>query len=179
MSTNHTTNYNLCQWEASDQVNRTDFNEDNQKTEAGLNSLSTQITTLSNQLKSLETSLTASIASANSYIKSVESASYSESNLPMIFGTYTGTGSSSATINIGFKPSAVFVVMGGGSFHYGSYQTAGMATSVQDAYGLTTSGGSTNCIMLTSTGFTVYHYENIHKPNLNYSACFYSYIAFR
>ena len=29
MSTNHTTNYDLCQWEATDQVLRTDFNQDN------------------------------------------------------------------------------------------------------------------------------------------------------
>ena len=36
MSTNHTTNYNLCQWEATDQVLRTDFNEDNAKIDAAL-----------------------------------------------------------------------------------------------------------------------------------------------
>ena len=38
MSTNHTANYDLCQWEATDQVLRTDFNEDNAKIEAALNS---------------------------------------------------------------------------------------------------------------------------------------------
>jgi len=36
MSTNHTTNYNLCQWEAEDQVKRTDFNTDNAKLDAAL-----------------------------------------------------------------------------------------------------------------------------------------------
>ena len=36
MSTNHTPNYNLCQWEATDQVLREDFNEDNRKIEAAL-----------------------------------------------------------------------------------------------------------------------------------------------
>ena len=36
MSTNHTTNYNLCQWLATDQVKRTDFNEDNAKIVARL-----------------------------------------------------------------------------------------------------------------------------------------------
>ena len=40
MSTNHTTNYNLCQWEATDQVLRTDFNEDNAKIDAALGELS-------------------------------------------------------------------------------------------------------------------------------------------
>ena len=36
MSNNHTTNYNLNQWEATDKVLRTDFNEDNAKIDAAL-----------------------------------------------------------------------------------------------------------------------------------------------
>ena len=36
MSTNHTTNYNLNQWEATDKVLRTDFNEDNAKIDGAL-----------------------------------------------------------------------------------------------------------------------------------------------
>ena len=36
MATNHTTNYQLNQWEATDQVRRTDFNEDNAKIDAAL-----------------------------------------------------------------------------------------------------------------------------------------------
>ena len=36
MATNHTTNYQLNQWEATDQVLRTDFNEDNAKIDAAL-----------------------------------------------------------------------------------------------------------------------------------------------
>ena len=36
MSTNHTTNYNLNQWEATDKVLRTEFNEDNAKIDAAL-----------------------------------------------------------------------------------------------------------------------------------------------
>jgi len=36
MSTNHTENYSLCQWEAEDQVLRTDFNADNAKIDAEL-----------------------------------------------------------------------------------------------------------------------------------------------
>ena len=38
MSTNHTTNYDLNQWEAADKVLRTEFNEDNAKIDAALNS---------------------------------------------------------------------------------------------------------------------------------------------
>ena len=36
MSTNHTPNFNLCQWEADDKVLRADFNADNQKIDAAL-----------------------------------------------------------------------------------------------------------------------------------------------
>lgn len=42
MSTNHTANYDLCQWEATDQVLHTDFNEDNAKIEAALAQLETE-----------------------------------------------------------------------------------------------------------------------------------------
>ena len=38
MSTNHTTNYNLNQWAATDKVLRTEFNEDNEKIDAALKS---------------------------------------------------------------------------------------------------------------------------------------------
>ena len=36
MSTNYTENYNLCQWEAGDKVQRVDFNADNLKIDAAL-----------------------------------------------------------------------------------------------------------------------------------------------
>ena len=39
MSTNHTPNFNLCQWEATDKVLRSDFNADNQKIDAALSAL--------------------------------------------------------------------------------------------------------------------------------------------
>ena len=52
MSTNHTTNYNLNQWEAADKVLRTEFNADNSKIDAALKNLS-------NQDKALEEALNA------------------------------------------------------------------------------------------------------------------------
>ena len=41
MASNYTENYNLCQWEATDQVLRTEFNEDNTKIDAVLTSIQT------------------------------------------------------------------------------------------------------------------------------------------
>ena len=40
MASNYTTNYQLNQWEPTDQVQRTDFNADNAKIEAALVALS-------------------------------------------------------------------------------------------------------------------------------------------
>ena len=40
MSTNYTENFNLCQWEPTDAVIRTDFNADNEKIDAALGNLS-------------------------------------------------------------------------------------------------------------------------------------------
>ena len=46
MAANYTANYNLCQWEATDQVLRTDFNQDNAKLEAALSSLEERVAEL-------------------------------------------------------------------------------------------------------------------------------------
>ena len=43
MASNHTTNYNLNQWEGTDKVLRTDFNEDNAKIDAALKGLSNKV----------------------------------------------------------------------------------------------------------------------------------------
>ena len=43
MASNYTEHYELCQWEATDQVQRTDFNADNAKVDAALNTLAGQV----------------------------------------------------------------------------------------------------------------------------------------
>lgn len=64
MASNYTEQYGLCQWEATDQVLRTDFNEDNAKIEAALlaiqdelisaDIISMMFNTLSADIKDLE-----------------------------------------------------------------------------------------------------------------------------
>ena len=39
MATNYTTNYDLCQWEPTDAVQRVEFNQDNAKVDAALHAL--------------------------------------------------------------------------------------------------------------------------------------------
>lgn len=53
MASNYTENFGLCQWETTDQVLRTEFNEDNAKVDAILKDLSTQTETLTERIKSL------------------------------------------------------------------------------------------------------------------------------
>ena len=94
MASNHTSNYNLCQWEATDQVLRTDFNEDNVKTDAALKSLA-------EQAKTLELSITAAAAAAG--------------NCEMEFSTYYGTGDygegNETVVTFSAKPE-VYIIAG-------------------------------------------------------------------
>ena len=50
MASNQTTNYGLNQWEATDQVLRTDFNSDNLKVDTALKSQATTISNLAVQI---------------------------------------------------------------------------------------------------------------------------------
>ena len=52
MSTNHTTNYNLNQWGATDKVLRTEFNADNAKIDAALKANADAVDSLETQLVS-------------------------------------------------------------------------------------------------------------------------------
>lgn len=58
MATNHTSNYQLCQWEPTDQVLRTDFNEDNAKLDSALKSLSTTAEQHGTQISQINQKLT-------------------------------------------------------------------------------------------------------------------------
>ena len=77
MASNYTENYGLCQWEATDQVLREEFNQDNQKIDAAL------------------------------------------SGMPkVVAGIYTGDGTASRIIPLGFTPKAVFVWNSNGEMYY-------------------------------------------------------------
>lgn len=52
MATNHTANYDLSQWVASDLIQRTDFNSDNAKTDAALHDMAVDLLGLHQWLNS-------------------------------------------------------------------------------------------------------------------------------
>ena len=91
MASNHTTNYQLCQWQADDQVKRTDFNEDNAKIDAALNDLSDGLAAAREEKadQSALDALAAEVAkkATTAALEAVRAA------VPKIaVGTYTGTG---------------------------------------------------------------------------------------
>ena len=79
----YTTNYQLHQWEASDDFLRTDFNTDFQKIDAALGAKA----------------------------EAEETQAELEKKAEVVKGTYTGNGGTLA-VNLGFRPRAVLVSLG-------------------------------------------------------------------
>ena len=149
MSTNHTTNYGLCQWLATDQVQRTDFNQDNAKIDTALKSLSDQVGQKASQ--SAVDTLTTAVSQ-----KAEQSAlTAAVSTIPKVaVGIYTGNDNGSRSFSVGFTPKAVYVCTASGL----SY------TTNAEGYvygGLAVTGGPVQhkgyaAVEITSGGFTVY-----------------------
>ena len=150
MASNYTTNYNLCQWQPTDQVQRTDFNADNAKIDAalaakaeqsGLDALESAV-----ELKAAQSALNAAIAT-----------------IPKVAaGTYSGDGAASRIINLGFTPKAVYVAPHfGGTFMWldNKYSYYG-GLAVQGGTIIGYPGTSTVLAMeIVSNGFRVYYNE--------------------
>ena len=164
MSARKTENYQLNQWEASDQVLREDFNRDNTLLDSALALLAEQVSTKAetsalnalstrvNKKADMETltavlqklNLKADSSSVTSLSQTVSSMSQTVSqkaessrveavaaSVPKILcGSYTGNGSESRFISLGFTPKAVLVVGQDGSTHYNeghAYHYGGLA----------------------------------------------------
>ena len=91
MSTNHTANYDLCQWQATDPVIRTDFNEDNAKIDAALASLDNakagagDLATLSSRVTNINNTV-------NDMVFDIYDLQHETGNCQIETTTYTGTG---------------------------------------------------------------------------------------
>ena len=88
MASNHTEHFSLNQWQADDQVKRTDFNEDNAKIDAALNDLSGGLA---------EKATTAALETVSKKLAAMPC---------LVTGTYTGDGTDSRLISLGFQPKA-------------------------------------------------------------------------
>ena len=132
MATNQTTNYDLNQWLSTDQVLRTDFNADNAKVDTALAGKAEQaaLSALAERVTALET-------------------------LPqLVTGTYTGDGTASQFISLGFTPKALLVVgawsaMSRDNSYYGGLALEGNPAGVRD--------GNETVVKILDGGFMVYY----------------------
>lgn len=107
MASNYTTNYNLCQWQPTDQVQRTDFNADNAKLDAAL-ATKAETAALNNLTQTVNQK--ASQSALNALSTTVQQI---QANLTKItFGTYTGDNTAARVIDLGFTPDALFLLPG-------------------------------------------------------------------
>ena len=159
MASNHTEHFSLNQWQADDQVKRTDFNEDNAKIDAALNDLSGGLA---------EKATTAALEALSKKLAAMPC---------LVTGTYTGDGTDSRLISLGFQPKALLVMREEGysarpytDDYYGGLALPGKPVCLQTSYG-------TNYILtIESKGFRVYYnydkyvFSNQKDTNYHYLA---------
>lgn len=147
-----TMNYQLNQWEADDSFLRTDFNEDNAKIDAALKAHDTAL-----GQKADSSSVTASLNALNTTVSA---------KCQVVFGSYTGDGTASRTIALGFRPKGVFLVEKGGWMDVNGDSYGGLAADGMDA----------KALAVADTGFTVYCnfsgalYTNVTNTVYHYAA---------
>lgn len=117
MARNQTEYCQLSQWDASDQVLRTEFNGDNAKIDAALAAMSEEV---SGKAEVSALAVKADVAA----LEEVEALALGRAEIRL--GTYVGNGEASQLIQLGFKPKAVLVLGSNGNIsdamdgrHYG------------------------------------------------------------
>ena len=122
MASNQTSSYGLSQWEATDAVQRLEFNSDNAKVDAALKSLSDQMVQKANQ-SALNTVILAvnqkadasTVSSLSQTVAGHTAALAQKGNCQVYTTTYTGTGTVSRTFS--FTKQQLLVIIGGPSIY--------------------------------------------------------------
>ena len=169
MASNYTENYALCQWEPTDQVQRTDFNADNAKLDAALAALDSgkadqsALNALSSTVSSLSANVTANLTK-------------------LTFGTYVGNGASTRTISLGVTPKAVLVFTSFGATYseeYAGDHWGGLALTNSPVQ--VRNGGNETAVKIVTGGFQVASglaANGMDRMSSNNTSVFYFYIAF-
>ena len=147
MATNYTANYKLCQWEPEDNFLREEFNQDNAKIDAAL--------------KGLENTK-ANSSTTNSRLTALEN------RVEVIVGSYTGDGTATRTINLGFTPKAVLLEHSSG-MRMGSNNIAFGGLALLDA--------PARGFQIVDGGFSVQYNSGFVHTNNNGEV--YRYLAFK
>ena len=175
MASNHTEHFSLNQWQADDQVLRTDFNEDNAKIDSALKDLAAAQAEKADQsaLDALAAEVAKKAATAAQDALSKKLAS-----MPcLVTGTYTGDGAESRLISLGFQPKALLVMTDEGysarpytDDYYGGLALPGKPVCLKTVY------GTDYILTVESQGFRVYYnkskyvFSNQKEFNYHYLA---------
>ena len=165
MASNHTEHFSLNQWQADDQVLRTDFNEDNAKIDSALKDLAA-----AQAEKADKKDLDALASEVGKKLASMPC---------LVTGTYTGDGAESRLISLGFQPKALLVMREEGysarpytDDYYGGLALPGKPVCLQTSY------GTDYILTIESKGFRVY-YNNSRHTISNQKEANYYYLAWK
>ena len=182
---NYTANYHLPQWDETDRIMRTDFNQMCADIESGLLKTARDAAEDTAQASANAASAAASASAAadkaqttaNKAVadaaaaQATANAAYCPSNKPYMIGTYTGT-NAEQTVTVGFQPGFLIVV----------------SPSSRNAHMYTMASGKglkSARLELTSTGFKLFKdgvdstTNTVYPPIINAKGGTYVYIAFR
>jgi len=120
MASNYTSNYNLCQWEANDQVLRTEFNADNAKIDAALGSLASTVSgkASTSALNSLKTTVSgkadqSALNSLKTTVSQHTTALAGKGNCQVYTTSYVGSGkygtAQHSSLTFPHRPMVVFI----------------------------------------------------------------------
>ena len=176
MASFSTANYQLNQWEPTDQVQRTDFNADNAKLDAAFKSLSEHITQKANQSTVSKLVTAVNQKAEQSDLKSLEEAvqQISADLTKLTFGTYVGDGNEVRTISLGFQPKVVLITTewGADTFYSNFYQYYG-GLALQGHPAVTKSGNA--YITIVDNGFQLHMLETIERDHVVINDASYTY----
>ena len=123
MSSKHTENYELCQWEPEDKVVHGDFNEDNRKIDKAIKAVDVRVdgkadaSALAKEVSERTAAVSSLQSALNTLQTKVENKQDASGAVRLAAGRYAGTttssssgGSGSQTISLPFQPKAVLVI---------------------------------------------------------------------
>ena len=141
MASNQTSSYGLSQWEATDAVQRLEFNSDNAKVDAALKSLSDQVVQKASQsalntvisavnqkadastVSSLSSQLSAEISQRQTADNALQAALALKGNCQIYFTSYVGDGTYTKTLTFPGKPLLV-IAQGSNMLLHAAYGNA-------------------------------------------------------
>ena len=161
MASNYTENYGLCQWETTDQVLRTEFNEDNAKMDATLKELADK----DRELEETVSSHTAAISKLG--------------NCNIVYGSYTGNGTygQSNPNSLVFEGTPIAVLVAPIDATGGSSQNMMLLRGAKVAYSMPDQVSASNAVIWGEKDVSWYAYVNSAQFQLNQGGTMYGYVA--